>query len=627
MKKLITLFVVISVKMFSQNYPISDIPEELKKDANAVVRNYSSEYIIKSEDDMEINEKRVISILNKAGEKYSYVYIPYDKVSKISNIKLKILDNNGKPIKTYSKSDLNDISQSNDSYLYSDYRALASRIIQPLYPYTIELSYTVRTSDTAFLPEVQPFLSENVSIENWSIGFKNESGINLRKKITDTSFGKVNISEGNNSLNAFYKNIPAYKAEKYAPDLETLFPKIEFALDKACLKGKCGDFSSWQSLAKWYNSLLEPVSIITPDIQNEVNSLNLTGSNTEKVKKIYQYMQKKTRYVFVGIGIGGWQPMVADDVRKKAYGDCKALTNYMRILLKAANIPSYYAKIYMDNTPILFDEKFPKMGGNHVVLYIPSEDGDVWLENTSQNIAFNHLGYSTRNRNAVLIDDKITKVINTPVYKSEDSEEEMHFSAIVSEDNSLSGISQFAFTGGLYDFQLGKMTMTNEEVKNSLKEDLNYLNFSEINYTNLNNDRDNGKLSFDIKFKANNFSKTLGNDIYFRALPIADNGFYLENSEDRKFPVEVAFGFTDNYEIEYSIPKNYKFSEIPLAKKIDSEYGNYSIEFSQKEDKIIIKRKFKLNKGIIPVDKISNYINFRKQINKIDATKILITKL
>jgi hypothetical protein len=30
-------------------------------------------------------------------------------------------------------------------------------------------------------------------------------------------------------------------------------------------------------------------------------------------------MQNKTRYIAVAIGIGGWQPMPADDVRKKLW--------------------------------------------------------------------------------------------------------------------------------------------------------------------------------------------------------------------------------------------------------------------------------------------------------------------
>lgn len=214
---------MVSVKMLSQNYAISEIPEEFKKDANAVVRNYSSEYIIKAQDDMEIKEKKVISILNKAADKFAYVYIPYDKTTRVSDIKIRILDENGKQVKTYSKSDMNDIGQSKDSYLYTDYRSFFLNINQPGYPYTIEVSYTTKTSDTAFLPVLQPYMSDNVSIENWSVDFKNESGIKLRKKITETSFGKAEISESDNSLKAQYKNIPAYKEENYAPD-----PKLSF---------------------------------------------------------------------------------------------------------------------------------------------------------------------------------------------------------------------------------------------------------------------------------------------------------------------------------------------------------------------------------------------------------------
>lgn len=158
MKKLITVFVLISIKIFSQNYAISEIPEELKKDANAVIRNSSLQYAINSQNDMEIKEKTVISIMNSAGEKYSYVYIPYDKSRKISDIKIKVYSESGKPIKTYSKSDLNDIGQSNDSALYTDDRALYLKISNTIYPYTLDIQYTTDTSNTIFLPTLTPFM-------------------------------------------------------------------------------------------------------------------------------------------------------------------------------------------------------------------------------------------------------------------------------------------------------------------------------------------------------------------------------------------------------------------------------------------------------------------------------------
>ena len=120
--------------------------------------------------------------------------------------------------------------------------------------------------------------------------------------------------------------------------------------------------TSWNTFGKWYyEKLLTPVSAVTPEISAEVAALKLSGTTTEKVKTLYQYMQNKTRYVLIMMGIGGWQPMPASEVSKKGYGDCKALTNYMQTLLTAAGIPSYYAVIYDDNSIVTFDKNFHRI--------------------------------------------------------------------------------------------------------------------------------------------------------------------------------------------------------------------------------------------------------------------------
>ncbi|WP_313100750.1 DUF3857 domain-containing protein [Epilithonimonas sp.] len=612
--------------MFSQNYAISEIPEELKKDANAVIRNISSQYTINSQNDMEISEKKVISILNSPGEKYSYVYIPYDKSRKVSDIKIKVYNEFGKQIKTYSKSDLNDIGQSDDSALYTDDRALYLKISNTLYPYTLDIQFTTNTSNTIFLPTLTPFYDYNVAIENREIGILNKSGIKLRKKNIENSFAKADFSGDDNNLKVAYKNIPAIKEEKYAPSMSVVMPRCEFALDQFNLEGKKGNFTSWEEFGKWYNMLLEPVSQITPEIQQEVNVLNLQGSTEEKVKKIYQYMQSKTRYVNVAIGIGGWQPMSADNVRKKGYGDCKALTNYMRVLLKAAGIPSYYSIIYMDETSKIFDKDFPKMDGNHVVLCVPTEKGNIWLENTSQKIAFDHLGYRTLDRNVMMVKDNTVEIVETPKTASEKSKEIIRVKANLAENNTLDVLSKFSYQGNAYDVMMPLLYMTPVEANDAMKHRYDNLQFKNLNLENLNNDKDKANIDFDFNFKAENYSKSLGSDMYFRAIPFLESDFYLESS-DRKFPVEIPFGFTDDYEIEYSIPQNYKFSELAAPVKIDSEFGNYSLEFILQDSKLIVKRKFMLKKGVFSSDKISQYIQFRKQTNKIDNTKILITKL
>ena len=626
MKKLITLFVLMSAKMFSQNYAVSEINEELKKDANAVVRQNLSQYTINSVDDIDIVDTEVMTILSKAGEKYSRVYIPYNKTLKINDVKIKLYDADGKLTKTLSRKDLNDVSHSGQSEMYGDDRVLFSDIMGTSYPYTLEIQYKASTSNTIFIPAVTPFYDYNVSIENSGIEIINKSGIKLRKKIVENAYAKTEVSGDDNRLKVLYKNIPAIKEEKYAPSMSVILPKSEFALDQFNLEGRKGNFTSWADFGKWYNTLLDPVSQITPEIQQEVNSLNLKGSTEEKVKTIYQYMQSKTRYVNISIGIGGWQPMAADAVRKKGYGDCKALTNYMRVLLKAAGIPSYYSVIYMDETPKIFDKDFPKMDGNHVILCVPTEKGNIWLENTSQKIAFDHLGYRTMDRNVMMVKDNTVEILDTPKSLAEDNKEILRIKANISADNNLDVTSSFSYSGGLYDMSMALLSLTPIEQKDALKHRYDNLQFSNIDIQNLTNDRNNGQINFDLNFKAVNYSKSLGSDIYFRAIPFLDSDFYLENAE-RKMPIEIPFGFTDDYEIEYSIPDNYKFSDQIAPVKIDSEFGSFSMEFIPQDKKLLVRRKFMLKKGVFAADKIADYINFRKKTNKTDHTKILITKL
>lgn len=618
-----------SIRTFSQNYAVSEIPEELKKDVNAVVRNHSYEYLINSIDDVDIHSINAVTIFSRAGEEFSKLYVPYDKTSKVGNIKVKVFDENGKLAKTYSKKDFSDRSQSYGFELYVDSRVLVLDVPSSTgFPYTIELTYDEDTSNTAFLPTIQPYFGYNTSVEKTGVKFINKSGINLRKKISDTKYAKSELSGDDVNFSLYYSNIPAIKEEKFAPNPKTFFSKTEFSLDQFSLEGRKGSVSNWEDFGKWwYDQLLEPVSQITPEIEAEVKSLSLSGSTKDKVFTLYQYMQNKTRYVLISEGIGGWKPMPADEVRRKGYGDCKALSNYMRVLLKVAGITSYYSKIYMDDTPIVFDKSFPKLGGNHIVLYVPLEDGTgIWLENTSQKIAFNHLGYSTTDRNVIMIKENTAEIVDTPKSLAENNKEILRIKANISADNNLDVVSNFSYSGGLYDMSMSLLSLTPVEQKDALKHRYDNLQFSNIDLQNMTNDRTNGQINFDLNFKAANYSKSLGSDIYFRAIPFLDSDFYLENA-DRKLPIEIPFGFTDDYEIEYTIPETHKFSEAIAPVKIDSEFGSFSMEFIPQDKKLLIKRKFMLKKGIFSAEKITDYINFRKKTNKIDHTKILITKL
>lgn len=626
MNKNLFFFLLITVFCFGQDYSVQSIPEELKKNAYVVVRSSTSDFSINSIDNIEIAENNVWTIMSKEGDSYSRVIIPYDKSTKVSDIKVTVFGENGKEIKTYSKKDFSDYSHTPSFGLYVDDRVLVLNINPISYPYTIKSSYKVSSANTVFINNFVPVNGFNISVENAAARFINKSGIKLRSKISNTDFAKINANESTAELSYNLKNFPALKEEKYSPSIDYLLPKVEFALDRFNLEGKQGDLNTWDSFGKWYyENLLVPSTIITPELKTEVAALNLSGSTEEKVRKIYHYMQDKTRYVFVAMGIGGWMPMNADEVRKKGYGDCKALTNYMRAMLDIAGIPSYYAVIKSDSSPERFDSGFPKMGGNHVILMVPDGNKNIWLENTNQKIAFNHLGYNTTNRNVLAVSNSGIKLVETPNYAAGESKELIKSKIKLKEDNSIDVTTDFKYTGGQYDFHMPLIGLSGKEKNDALKEKYGNLKFKDLEVKNFKNERDFAEITYGVSFSAADYSKKIGEDFLFRAVPFFD--FELNtNDTERKLPFEIAFAYQDDYEMEFEAPEGYIFSEIPNASENSSEFGIYKIDYKITDNKLIVHRIISLNRGVYPKEKYKSYLEFRKKTINSDNAKILMTK-
>lgn len=620
------LFFSFTTLFFAQDYKISSIPENLLSNANAVIRESSEDHIMKSVNEMEIKQSSAITILNTAGDSFATVYIPYDPTTKVSNIKVELYDEFGKLFKTFSKKDFSDYTNNPSSGLYVDNRVLVLRPISTKYPYTVKTSYETNTSDTTFL-NFRPLWTYRLAVEKSSFSMLNQSGIKIRTKINDKPLAKVTHSEEGNLWKYSYQNIEAITEENLSPSLDYLIPQVEFSPEKFSLAGKQGDMTDWNSFGKWYyHQLMSPVSVVTPEILGEVAALNLKGTTSEKVKTLFQYMQNKTRYVFISMGIGGWQPMPASEVSKKGYGDCKALTNYMRTLLTAAGIPSYYAIIYDGNSVINFDKDFPKFSGNHAILMVPTEKEPIWLENTSQRIAFNHLSYSSHNRNVLAVKENGIELINTPIYKPEESKEKLIGKINIAEDGSISSTANFEFSGGQYDSNLRLFSLKNDELIEALKNRHYNLKIDQIAVQNLKNDRDDAKIIFDLNLKANSFSKKIGNDLFFPVMPYYQSVSFSSNDE-RKLPFENSFPFQDDYEVEFTIPEGYKFSEIPKSTTLTTEFGAYTINYDLKDNKLFVHRILTINKGLYPKEKYSEYIAFRKKTASNDNTKVLISKL
>ena len=136
------------------------------------------------------------------------------------------------------------------------------------------------------------------------------------------------------------------------------------------------------------------------------------------------------------------------------------------------------------------------MGGNHVILMIPTVKDPIWLENTSQQIAFNHLSFNTTDRNVLAVKENGIEIINTPIYKPEENQEIIKTKVILNEDGSINLNSDFYYSKAQYDFNMYIIGLSKEDVKDAVKNRYDHLKIENLEVNNINNERDKAEITY-----------------------------------------------------------------------------------------------------------------------------------
>ncbi|MGC4040013.1 MAG: transglutaminase domain-containing protein [Flavobacterium sp.] len=415
-----------------------------------------------------------------------------------------------------------------------------------------------------------------------------------------------------------------------SPGFVDIFPVVYFALENFELENVEGKAANWADFGKWYyNSLLADTEEIPEATQQKIKQLTANEKDPVGIAKIiYKYVQEKTRYVSVQVGIGGWKPMPAKDVDKLGYGDCKALTNYTRCLLKSVGVLSYYTVVYADsdNTRDL-QADFASVQGNHVILTLPTDKGLVWLECTSQIKPFGFQGDFTDDRNVLLVKPEGGEIVRTRVFTENDNLKITKGYYEITADGNLTGKVKLISKGINYDNEFGKERLSREDQIKNYKEEFSNINNLAIRKINFSNNQKEVEFTEDLELQAEGYAQNSGGKLLFALNAFDQNPYVPKKHRTREFPFEINRGYTDESETEIIIPAGFIVEAKPNGTEQQTEFGYYKIEFAASgPDKIICKRKFVLKKGLYDKLKYEEYRKFRELIAKSDNSKIVIAK-
>lgn len=616
---------LISLTTYAQEKLIAlTIDSELKENANAVIRLNDNLINIEAFNKFTYKNKRIVTVLNKGGKADVGAYMHYSSNVNIKKLEAIIYDAFGKEIKKVRKKEFQDVSAVDGGTLYSDSRVKYLDYTPVSYPYTVVFETEVVYKSTAFIPGWRPIEGTYVSTEESSYKVINTSGVDL--KIKTQNFEDYNI-EKLGEFNYVAKALKAIKGEAYAPAFNTYAPTLKVALTKFVMEGVEGVNKDWQDFGKWVDDkLIHNTQDLPPAVKTEIKQITADAmSNIEKAKLVYQYMQDKTRYISVQVGIGGWKPMLASDVDRLGYGDCKALTNYTKALLDEVDVESYYTIIYGGRSIENIDKDFSATQGSHAILAVPNDNDYIWLECTSQTVPFGYNAYFTDDRDALIITPEGGKIVHTKVYDTKDNLQTTVATVKLDDKGSIFADVSIVSKGSQYNYHSELETKSEKDIKLYYKNYFDNINNLELLKLSRNNNKNDIAYTETINLAAGKYASKAGSRFLYAPNMFNKRTIVPPRYKSRKLPFKIDRGFTDVDEYEITLPETLEVEALMKPVSIENQFGSYSASIEKNlENKLVYKRKLVLNKGGYKKEDYKAFRDFYLKIVKHDKSKIAL---
>lgn len=604
-------------------YDLATLPETLKKDADVIKRLEEITFEVTDIDRSSYTVHQIITVMNEKGKQAMQFSEYTDKYHILEDAEVKVFDALGRQTVRYRQKDMITHGSYGGSDLIDDNKITGISFPSGSYPVTFDLKYSIRYKGNLWYPSFD-IQDANQSVEQSVFTARVPKDLDLRYKAKNIALKPETGEDGNYKWYRWtVKNLPAVKHEAGSV---SPYPYVMLAPNRFRFDDFEGDLSTWKNFGTWYSDLYKGLDKLPPDRVAFFNDLvkNVPGER-EKIKKLYSYLQSNFRYVSIQLGIGGLRPFSAEFTDKKKYGDCKALSNYMKAILGAVGIKSYSAVINAGANAMAMDPDFPSKFSNHVILCVPLQKDTVWLECTNNTADFNLLGNFTENRNALLITENGGVLVPTPESISSENTFTANTTITLQEDGSGTAFTTFKTTGEYKE----QMKYYIDEKKDDQKEYIvYYLQFKQPD-----------DFQFKLKEDAATYATTLemtyekihefnaGNKLFISPRIYRFWSGVLPKSENRKQDYYFSYPFERTDTTVFKLPAGTSVEALPKPKELSNVYATYSTKYwyNESEKAVYSTASLTLKRHKIPA---AAYAEIKKLFDDVlmDATQRIVVK-
>lgn len=579
-----------------------------------------------NEEEARYSERKRITILNKESEANLF-YIHYNPDNKILSLDADIFDMEGKPVRKVRKSEIRDVAAVDRVSIYTESRVKYIELNHSEYPYILEFSYSQRLKgiSLASMPNWYFQESNTSAVTSSSYTVKVPQDMDIQYQMYNLDLTPKRGVDGNKNVYQWTaRNLPAFSFEPYDPPFHRQVPILRITPSRFRINDYVGSMKTWQAYGQFLHQLWNDRAQVSPELSARIQEVTVSAETTaEKIALLYRFMQDNKRYVSVQLGIGGWQPFSADYVEEHGYGDCKALSNYMKAALQEIGVESYPAIIKAGgHHPYEIEDDFVDPAFNHAILYVPEED--MWLECTSSVNPPGYLGSFSNDRKVLLVTPEGGRLARTPKLSVAENVSNENLTVKLVGDGSAELTYEAIMRGSLHErWRRYEFGSSEEEIRNEVREKgkMPSLNLADVS---ISSEPDEPVSSLRFVATANRYASRAGKRLFVPLNVICPRTSAPDPVDDRNYPIVISSGYTQEATIRFQLPEGYRVESLPKPAQLETPFGRYDFTVEEVDGEVVVQRKFVLSDEEQPAESYDAFREFLQVVVKSDGSKMVL---
>lgn len=498
------------------------------------------------------------------------------------------------------------------------------------FPATVTYSYEIAYSDAVL--SFEPFLplpfASGVTLKEASYTLSVPSDDCFTFKVLNMPGLEPERTVSNEGVTYVWtvKDLPAGVSEPYSPPTFSSAKAILFTPAKISYEGKAGAGGDWTGIGNWIYSLSEDLPPVPKELADKVAALTEgCESDLEKISRIHGYLGETTRYVSIQLGLGGLRPLAPSFVFSNKFGDCKALSWYMKSMLDCCGVHSEYAVINMGTDRLLPD--FPSLAtANHAVLCIPLQNDTLWVECTDPEVPLGYVHSGIAGNHALVVRKDASYVTRLPKPQDTDNTDSLIVKVELAPDgNAVASVRQVVHNS-LWEGDHALVRESSDKRANLIKSDLSLplTDLSGLTIEDFPGPKPSAVITYSAS--ASPYASKTGTRLFVPVNPFRN---YQDNtSKNRSNDLYFSHGWVDTDVITIRIPEGFRIEAAPDDLVSESEFGRieFRMETSEGSDEIRLSFSVRHNSGTFSVDGYESYKSFRKDLQKVFGGKIVLAR-